>query len=242
MEENLCNSGVGVLDKVVAILNCLETGPASLAQLVEQTHFARPTVHRLALALEYHRIITRDNAGRFVLGPRLSELSAAVGEDRLLALALPVLKALCDHTHESTQLYTRQGDQRVCVAAVERQVGLRNSVPIGAVLPMKVGSAAQVLLAWEDPDKIIRSLRNATFNAMTLSNVRKCGWAQSVGEREQGVASVSAPIRGSSGKVIAAISVSGPIERMGHQPGRLHGLAVIAAANKLTELLQRSSH
>lgn len=240
MEENNINSGVGVLDKIVAILNYLESGPASLADLVEYTHYARPTVHRLALALEHHRIVTRDNSGRFILGPRLSELSSTIGEDKLLALATPILKALCDHTHESTQLYTRQGEQRICIAAAERQMGLRNSVPIGALMTMKAGSAAQILLAWEDPEKMLRSLHDATFNSMTLSNVRKRGWAQSVGEREPGLASVSAPIRGSSGKVIAAICVSGPIERMGRQPGRTHGLAVITAANKLSELLQKS--
>ncbi len=199
MEEKI-NSGVGVLDKIVAILNCLEASPSSLAQLVEQTHYARPTVHRLALALEYHRIISRDNSGRFILGPRLSELSTVAGEDKLLSVAMPVLKALCEHTHESTQLYTRQGDQRICVAAVERQIGLRNSIPIGAILPMKVGSASQVLLAWEEPEKMLRALQDTDFNTTTLSNVRKQGWAQSVGEREAGVASVSAPIRGTSGK------------------------------------------
>ena len=58
--------------------------------------------------------------GRFVLGPRLAELSAAAGEDRLLAAAGPVLARLRDITGESAQLCRRQGDYRVCVAAAER--------------------------------------------------------------------------------------------------------------------------
>ena len=70
-----------------------------------------------------------------------------------------------------------------------------------------------------------------------LSEVRRSGWAQSVGEREPGVASVSAPVRGPSGRVLAALSISGPIERMGRQPGRQHGPSVMAAANRLTEFL-----
>ena len=78
------SSGVGVLDKAVLVLNALEAGPASLAQLVQATGLARPTAHRLAVALEHHRIVSRDTQGRFVLGPRLSELSTAAGEDRLL--------------------------------------------------------------------------------------------------------------------------------------------------------------
>jgi DNA-binding IclR family transcriptional regulator len=49
------NSGVGVLDKAASILNTLEAGPHSLAELVSATGIARPTAHRLAVALEFHR-------------------------------------------------------------------------------------------------------------------------------------------------------------------------------------------
>src|SRR5665647_2899042 len=79
------SSGVGVLDKAAAVLSALEAGPATLAQLVATTHLARPTAHRLAVALEHHRLVSLNMRGRFVLGPRLSELSTAAGEDRLLA-------------------------------------------------------------------------------------------------------------------------------------------------------------
>ena len=69
--------------------------------------------------------------------------------------------------------------------------------------------------------------------------MRRRGWAQSVGEREPGVASVSAPVRSPSGRVIAAVSISGPIERLSRQPGRLHAATVMAGAGKLTEVLTR---
>jgi len=105
---------------------------------------------------------------------------------------------------------------------------------------MSAGSAAQVLLAWEDPDRIQRGLQSASFSAVALATVRRRGWAQSVAEREPGVASVSAPVRSPSGKVIAAVSVSGPIERLSRQPGRLHAPAVIAAAERLSEVLRRN--
>ena len=141
-------SGVGVLDKAATVLGALEAGPLTLAGLVQATGLARPTAHRLATALEHHRFVARDLQGRFVLGPRLAELATAAGEDRLLAAAGPVLTALRDATGESCQLYRRQGDQRICVAAAERLSGLRDTVPLGAVLSMHAGSAAQVLLAW----------------------------------------------------------------------------------------------
>ncbi|WP_018155457.1 IclR family transcriptional regulator [Demetria terragena] len=234
------SSGVGVLDKAAIVLSALEAGPATLAQLVSSTGLARPTAHRLAVALEHHRLVARDMQGRFVLGPRLVELSSAAGEDRLLAAAGPVLGALRDHTNESAQLFRRQGEQRICVAAADRPVGLRDSIPVGATLTMHAGSAAQILLAWEEPERLHKGLQGAKFTATMLSAVRRRGWAQSVGEREAGVASVSAPVRNPAGKVIAAVSISGPLERVSRQPGRLHAGTVIAGANKLTEVLARS--
>jgi DNA-binding IclR family transcriptional regulator len=235
------SSGVGVLDKAAHILDALESGPLTLAGLVSATGLARPTAHRLATALEHHRLVTRDLNGRFVLGPRVGELAAAAGEDKLLAVANPILIALRDATKESAQLYRRQGDQRICVAAAERMTGLRDSVPVGVALTMQAGSAAQILLAWEEPDKLHRGLIGAKFTATDLSGVRRRGFAQSLGEREAGVASVSAPIRGSGGRVIAAVSISGPMERLTRTPGRIHGHAVLAAAARITELLKARS-
>jgi DNA-binding IclR family transcriptional regulator len=216
----------------------MESGPASLAQLVEATGLARPTVHRIAVALEHHRLVSRDNQGKFILGPRVAELASAAGEDRLLVVAQPVLVWLRDHTGESAQLYRRQSDVRICVAAAERSSGLRDTVPVGTALSMTAGSAAQVLLAWEDGEVMHRRLRGAKFTAATLAGVRNRGWAASAAEREAGVASVSAPVRGAGGRVVAAVSVSGPIERLTRSPGRLHASAVIAAGERLTELLR----
>ncbi|KWW99625.1 IclR family transcriptional regulator [Carbonactinospora thermoautotrophica] len=238
--DNSNSSGVGVLDKAASVLNALEAGPATLATLVQMTGLARPTAHRLAVALEHHRLVARDMQGRFILGPRLAELAVAAGEDRLLAAAGPILTHLRDVTGESAQLYRRQGDMRVCVAAAERLSGLRDTVPVGATLPMSAGSAAQVLLAWEEPERLHRGLQGARFTATTLAGVRRRGWAQSVAEREPGVASVSAPVRGPGNRVVAAVSVSGPIERLTRQPGRLFAPAVVEAAQRLTEAVRRA--
>ncbi|HLR96694.1 MAG TPA: IclR family transcriptional regulator [Jiangellaceae bacterium] len=234
------SSGVGVLDKAALVLSALESGPATLATLVSSTGLARPTAHRLAVALEHHRLVSRDLHGRFVLGPRLTELATSAGEDRLLAAAGPVLTRLRDATAESTQLFRRQGEYRICVAGAERPTGLRDTIPIGATLSMLAGSAAQVLLAWEEPERMHRGLQGARFTATMLAAVRRRGWAQSVGEREPGVASVSAPVRATSGRVVAAVSVSGPIERLSRQPGRVHAPAALAAAEHLSNVLRHA--
>ena len=70
-----------------------------------------------------------------------------------------------------------------------------------------------------------------------LAEVRRRGWAQSVAEREPGVASVSAPVRDSAGNVIAAVSVSGPVDRIGRRPGAKWASDLLQAASALQERL-----
>ena len=232
------SSGVGVIDKAAQVLDALEAGPTTLAQLVAATGLARPTVHRLALALVHHRLVSRDIQGRFVLGSRLVELASAAGEDRLIASAGPVLMQLRDATGESAQIFRRQGDWRVCVASAERPIGLRDTIPVGTQLSMKAGSAAQVL---EDHDRLLEGLQAARFTPTVLAGVRRRGWGQSLGEREPGVASVSAPVRGPSGRVIAAVSIYRPNDPLTRQPSPQHPELVINAARALTEALRKNN-
>jgi DNA-binding IclR family transcriptional regulator len=213
-------SGVGVLDKAVRVLDALEDGPLGLADLVEASELSRATAYRLAVGLEVHGLVRRDEEGRFVLGVRLVELGRAAADAiPLAAAAEDALAELRDATGESVQLYVRDGDRRVCIAALESPHGLRTIVPMGASLPLDVGSAGRVLM---DPNPV---------GAESAPNLRP--WAESVGEREAGVASVSAPVLDASGTVVAAVSVSGPIERTSRHPARKYATAVVAAAHRI---------
>jgi len=202
-------SGIGVLDKAVAVLDALQAGPLSLPDLVDATGLPRATAHRLATALEVHGFVGRADDGRFQLGDRLSH-------SNLPALARPALETLRESTGESVQLYVRRGDQRLCVEALESPHGLRTIVPVGALLPLDAGSAGKVLR--EDAAALKR------------------GWAESVEERQRGVASVSAPVC-EGGRIVAAVSVSGPVERTTRQPGRRYARAVVEAARAIEHAL-----
>lgn len=196
---------MGVIDKAVSILDALEAGPRTLNDLVEATGLSRATAHRLAVALERHRLVGRDEEGRFVMGPRMTGST-------LELTARPILEELRDRTGESAQLYLPRNGGRVCVVSIQSPHGLRTIVPVGAVLPIDKGSAGRVLR--EDPD------------------VFKRGYAESVEEREKGVASVSAPVM-QDDDVVAAVSVSGPVERTTRSPGRKYAQAVIEAAGRI---------
>lgn len=206
-------SNVGVVDKVVALLEALQEGAASLGELHARSGVPRATAHRLAVALEDHGLVQRGVDGRFVLGPALVTLGRAAAEAFPLAeLARPVLRQLRDDTGESTQLFVREGDGRRCLVSLQSAHGLRWIVAEGALLPLDRGSAGAVLLGTPG------------------------AYVESVEEREPGVASVSAPVRDAAGAVVAAVSVSGPVERLSRQPGARYGKVVAAAAARIPVL------
>ena len=205
-------SGVGVIDKTVALLSALADSPRSLAELVTATGLPRPTAHRLAVALEHHGLVARDAEGRFVHGHVLASWTASA--DPWLGRAQLAVLRLRDQTGESAQVYRRADDERVCITSAEPASGLRDTVPVGAMLSMKAGSAAQVLAAWLPAPERTAMLRGAAYSATTLADVRRRGWAQSIGQREPGVASISVPVLDAGGAVVAAVSISGPIERL----------------------------
>ena len=204
---------MAVLDKSVRILEVLSDGRRrSLGELVADTGQPRATCHRLAHALQAHGLTHLGADDRWELGHRLGQLAGVVGLPGLAAAAAPALHDLVAETGESAQLYVARAGQRVCVAAVESDQSLRTIVPVGATLPLDRGSAGQVL--------------------SLVPAVLRRGWAESVEERERGVTSVSAPVL-HDGVVVAAVSVSGPVERTSRQPGRRYATAVMAAARAI---------
>lgn len=220
----------------MTVLHAVAAQPCNLSELCIRTGLPRATAHRLAVGLEVHRLVVRDESGAWRPGPALAELASHAG-DALTTAAAVILPRLREITGESVQLYRRDGTMRVCIASVEPPTGLRDTVPVGARLPMTAGSGAKVLLAWTDPATQRALLGEAAFTERALAEIRRRGWAQSAGEREPGVASVSAPVKDSGGSVVAAISVSGPVDRIGRRPGGRWAADLLAAADALHKRL-----
>jgi DNA-binding IclR family transcriptional regulator len=210
-------SNVGVLDKAIGVLHAIEgDGPQTLVDLQATTGLPRATLHRLAVALERHGLLRRDQAGRFCLGLGLVALGNVATETfPIAAIARPRLAELCQQTGESVQLYVRDGERRRCAVSFPSPHGLRWMVSEGALLPLHLGSAGRVL----------------------TGELGRLGWVETVEEREPGVASVSAPITVLAAGVLAAVSVGGPIERLTRQPGKRFGADVVAAAEDIATSL-----
>ena len=224
---------MGVLDRSVTILEAVRGGSRTFAAIAAATGLTRPTAHRLLRALEAHGLLLQAPGVGYVLGPRLLDLAAAARTDLpLRALARPALERLAADTGESAQLYVREGDRRICLDAVESAHELRTIVDVGASLPLTKGSAGTVLLAWSPPDDLSRSA------ATRLAAVRRRGWIDSHGERQTGVASLSAPVLGPGGELLAAISISAPEGRLGAGRARRTAPRLLDAARAVEQAVR----
>jgi DNA-binding IclR family transcriptional regulator len=227
-------TAVGVLDRCVAILTAVETGARSFTGIVEATRLTRSTAHRLIRSLEEHGFLFHVDGLGYALGPHLVALAATASHELpLRELAHPALDRLARATGESAQLFVRNGDRRVCIDAVDSDRELRTIVDVGASLPLTRGSAGKVLLAWGPPADDPEMDRLSS----QLLTTRRRGWAESAGEREAGVASVSAPVFGPDSALLAAVSVSGPSSRVTPRRARTYGAAVMDAAREVERAL-----
>ncbi|HZK31300.1 MAG TPA: IclR family transcriptional regulator, partial [Corynebacterium sp.] len=215
-------SGIQVLDRSVAILSAVADSPLSLTELCTATGLPRATTHRLATALETHRILARSPDGKWTVGSWLSSFSAP-DHARLIDLASPIMAELMHTTGESVQLYQLTGTTRTCVAVQEPASGLHNAVPVGSQLPLSSGSAAKVFLAYASPTIQAEILPAASFSPAELKQVVDTGLAESLEEREVGLGSLSAPVLDAADHLIAVLSVSGPSQRLAPSPARVWG-------------------
>lgn len=234
-KDESSKSGIKVLDRAAIILQTIGEHPCSLAELCAETGLPRATAHRLATALEAHRILARTADNRWIIGPMITALSSGQG-DVLIETATPIMEQLLQRTGESVQLYRLTGTTRTCVASKEPALGLRNTVPIGARMPLTAGSAARIFTAFGDPKLTQRILPEASFTLKDLDTVRRQGFAESMEEREKGLASCSAPVY-DHGRLVAALSISGPVERLRPSPGAKWAAVLVEAAHTLSHRL-----
>ncbi|ERS55990.1 MULTISPECIES: IclR family transcriptional regulator [unclassified Corynebacterium] len=227
MGEYSAVSGIKVLDRAMAIMMAAANHPSTLNELCETTGLPRATTHRLATALEAHRILVRTPEGKWKAGPALPG-----NRDHILEVADPIMDQLLNRTGESIQLYEFTGTTRTCIATREPKSGLHNVVPVGRQLPLTSGSAARIIAGYVD-----FPLDAAQFSTAEVEAARRQGYAESIEEREAGLASISAPVFDSSGVFRAALSISGSAERFRPSPAKKYAHLLTSAARELSESL-----
>ncbi len=190
------------LDRAVAVLTAVAEGERHASGIAAATGVPRSTAHRLLRSLRAHRLVDEVEELGLVVGSRVHQLGAIAHGGALARVAPGVVELLCESTRLSVQIYQRRGDSVECLAAASPLDGLRDVVETGAVAPLGGDATSLILTAWDD------RLDAGGGPGETLRRVRSRGWALTEAADSRTVLSV--PVRGTSHRVVAALSVSGP--------------------------------
>jgi DNA-binding IclR family transcriptional regulator len=238
-------SGLRSVSRAVRSLELIaEAGELGVTELGRRLGVHKATASRLASTLAERGLVERDPATeRYRLGFGLIRLAgtAMAGLD-LVTSARPVLEDLADRSRETVTLGVLAGTD---VVSIDQVTGTRSIVSVswvGKRTPLHTTSTGKVLLAFMDDGEreralstpLERSTRRSVVDPRVLrselDHVRRRGYAQTVEELEEGLNAVAAPVRQADGRVIAALSVSGPAFRMrGVDLPRIGRLTVDAA-------------
>lgn len=214
--------------RALQVLDAFALGEShlTLAELSRRCALHKTTVLRLARTLAQAGYLVQRDDGDWRLGPAAGWLGARyqAGFDVQNVLE-PALRELAQHTGESAAFYVREGQVRTCLVRVEGPQALRHHARMGEGLPLDKGSPGRVILAFSGEAGAL------------YEEIRQRGYHWSVGEREPGVATVSAPVFGRSWRLLGSVCISGPASRL--PPPKLEALAqtVIRAANQLSYAL-----
>src|SRR5579883_342662 len=210
-------SGVRSVERAFELAFDLAAHPegAGLQQLARETGCSKSTVHRLLATLQALGVAEQDAASKLYRpGPRLAELAPIAGEPDLRRLALPIMRQLREDTEETVTLHLVEGDSHVVVEQVESEHEIRRINPIGQPVPLAAGATARAILAFLSPEQAAASLARTGHGGgpseRELADIRERGYSLSPGERLAGGTAMSAPVFDRSGRLCAALSVSGP--------------------------------
>ncbi|MBP8535939.1 helix-turn-helix domain-containing protein [Streptomyces sp. MK37H] len=220
-----------MLEKTAAILDVIERGPASSAEIAEATGISRGTVFRLVRVMARLGLVAQDG-GRVTLGPRIAQLAAA-GDGVPVANAwAEKLVALRDATGAfAVRLHQLHSPAtRVCIAEVLDLHAPQRS-QLGMLEPLRADPVTLTFLTWQSNQPGVRVPAAVPYRDDTLTRTRRRGWAQGFSGPDHCVATVAAPVLDRRKRVVAVLEISGPVAALTPAPGRTHGRSLIAVAS-----------
>jgi len=224
-------TGTQALRRALTILNTFAQGTPELSvtEISKSLSLPKGTVHRLLSCLKEENFIAQDEENaKYRLGWRLFELGSCVDALNLLKKkARPYLEELCEKSKETVHLAVLEGGDIFYIDKIMGTYRMTMITSVGLRLPSHVGGLGKALLAFlpeTDLEKIIdgRGFKKFTKHTITdphklkevLKKVKQNGYAIDHEEVEIGLTCVGVPIKDFTGKVVAAVSVSGPTLRM----------------------------
>jgi DNA-binding IclR family transcriptional regulator len=244
------------VESVLAALEVMEgflVHPAmSIKQIMDVTGFTRNRVMRLTGTLLHKGYMVLDtSAGKFALGPKILALGKVFEQNRgIVILARPILRKIALTTGESVSLYVREGFERVVMAREEGTQQIRYAVAEGQRMDLHAGAGGKVLLAFAPAEVLEAFLNRAALekpDSRTISDkekllaelqrIRSQGFGESTGERVPDAGAVAAPVFDSTGDLVCALGIAGPVSRFTSDTRKSHQKLIVSQADFLSEQL-----
>jgi DNA-binding IclR family transcriptional regulator len=216
------------VDRAAAILEILaRDGEAGVTEVARELGVHKSTASRLLAALDRRELVTQDTPrGRFRLGAGVVRLAGAAARRLdLVQESRPVCRALAGEVGETVNIAILSGRDALYLDQVAGPAALSPHNWAGQRIPLHATSDGKVLLAYLSANEIAehlaplqrftdRTITTGSGLARALAGVRERGYATAVGELEEGLTAVAAPVRNADGRVVASISASGPSFRI----------------------------
>lgn len=244
---------VGVVAKVLRILEALHSSPAGLQlrQVAQEATLNKSTAYRFLAHLESEGYLFRDDAGAYLIGPKLIRLGSGMTyQASLRKISRPELQRLWKMTGETVNLAVLDGQDAFYLDVLESSHTFRLVSQIGMRRPLyctALGKAMAAYLPWEEKEHVLSSLSFERFTPRTLTRltqlrkelarVRQRGYALDDEETVLGSRCVAAPILVARDKAAAALSVAGPITRISRDKIPAFAAAVREVARSISARL-----
>ena len=198
----------------------------TLTEVAGRTGLTRAGARRILLTLQTLGYVESD--GRlFALTPRILDLGFAyLSSMPIWNVAEPVMEQLVEEVKESCSAGVLEGTDIMYVLRVSTRKIMRNSLGVGSRLPAYCTSLGRMLLAGLPDDEVLRLLQASALEARTkhtltdidallgkVQQARRQGWCMINQELEEGLVSMAAPIVNRSGRTVAALNISGQVNR-----------------------------
>lgn len=241
---------VRAVERTIDILQAFtfDAQELSLTQICALADLPKTTTYRILTTLERRNLVVQDTAtGKYRLGYEIVKMGSIAQEgNSLQRTARGDMEELSRRTQQTCNLYVRDGFERVCIAQVEGTQYVRRFSYLGARHPLYCG-AGKLLLAYADDDIQKQYFDTAKFSKYTentvtepetlrreLVQIRQDGYSVTKAERDPMTAMVSAPLRNYRGKVVASITISGPVYLFTDENVALYREEVIRAAERIS--------
>ena len=238
-------AGLRTLERGLDVLDlfCHGSKKMTLSEIAAEIKLSPSTTSRLLNTLILRGYLSRDEeTKKFGIGSQALRLTtSAFRTFDLRPLAVPVMRKLAEQYNESITLYVIQNGYRVCIERIETTHALRHVVNVGDRLPLARGASGKALLAWLPESELAATLLpGETVSTADLAKIRKQGFALSMGERDQGVGAIAAPVFDADGRVMCALSLSAPIIRLNREAFEKIAPDIINSANQISAALRNT--